>query len=157
MLKEKLVCNWKQFAYHFFLWIGTMLAFFQSLAKISATSEFWKINVSEWAIESAQILIIVTEIRSWPCALLTSKALISFITSLLPKQSFDMVLCRIWYFRRQDTTAWDQWALFCKKRVKNSFFLKFRNKFTINKQWMYDRNFFTIVKGFQYRTIGFIT
>ena len=69
-----------------FLWIGTMLAFFQSLAKIPAASEFWKINVSGWAIESAQILIILTEIPSWPCALLTSEALTSFITSLLQKQ-----------------------------------------------------------------------
>ena len=51
-----------------------------------AASEFWEINVIGWAIESAQILIILTEIPSWPCALLTSKALMSFITSLLQKQ-----------------------------------------------------------------------
>ena len=41
-----------------------MLAFFQSLAKIPAAKEFWKINVSGYAIESAQILIILTEIPS---------------------------------------------------------------------------------------------
>ena len=83
-------------------------------------------------------------------ALVTSKSLISFITSLLPAQRV-----WIWSFVIYD---WNRRALFWKKRVKNiSFFLKIRDKFITNKQWRHDRKFCTIVKSFQYRPIDFIT
>ena len=63
------------------------VSFFQIFDK--NTCKKWVLenhNVSGWAIESAQILITFTEIPSWPCVLLTSEALISFLTSLLAKQ-----------------------------------------------------------------------
>ena len=87
------------------------------------------------------------------CALLTSKALISFITSPLPKQR---VLIRS--FVIYDIFAGKTLLLgigehcFTKKELKTlAFFFKYCNKFIINKQLRFDGNFFTIVKGFQYR------
>ena len=78
----------------------------------------------------------------------------SFITSLLPKHSFNTVLCHMWYFRRQNTTFWNRWALFCKKELKAvTFLLKICNKFINNKQRKYGKSFFTIVKSFQYRPV----
>ena len=84
-VKKKLVCNLKQFVYHIFMnWNN--ISFFLIFGKNTCSKWDFKNQCSGWAIESAQILIILTEILSWPCALLTSKVLISLLTSLLPKQ-----------------------------------------------------------------------
>ena len=65
----------------FFLWIGPIFALFHWVANVPAAIELWNIKVSEWATELVQSLIILTEILSWPCTLLTSKALIILVTS----------------------------------------------------------------------------
>ena len=130
-----------------FLKIGTMFPFFQSFANISHFKQFLNILKRERGsiIASLDIFNMRILIISWPWPLLGSSLQMNLLISSFVNSMFARYWSVTGIVDEERTLIFNNWALFCKKRIKEiGFFTKISSKFVMMKNRRYTRNVFVI-------------